>query len=156
MFFNALISFLLGVTLLGIISHFVGEALPRGLFFPDKFPYAFSTWEKNGKFYQKISIRRWKRYLPDKSHLIHSMVKKSLENGYNILYMQQLLKETCVAECMHDCLLLLSPLFALYIQRPWGTIFAVLYAVSHLPCILVQRYNRMRLLRVIDHKEMIG
>ena len=56
------------------------------------------------------------------------------------------MQETCVAECVHWVLLFLSPVFLVTMARPYSVVAAVLYALSHIPFIMIQRYNRPRLL----------
>ena len=62
------------------------------------------------------------------------------------------LQETCVAEFVHWCLLLLSfPLYS-YVPTPFGAAVTILYALSNLPFIFIQRYNRPRLLRLLNRR----
>ena len=44
---------------IGILAHYVGESLPRGLFCEYKFPYRSFKWEKGGKFYNLLKIKKW-------------------------------------------------------------------------------------------------
>jgi glycosyl-4,4'-diaponeurosporenoate acyltransferase len=137
---------------LGILSHVVGEALPRGWFDPESFPYATYKWEKNGSFYKKyFKIEKWKHKLPDKSRAVKTMERKSVGADRSSEHMLALAVETCVAEAVHFALLLCSPIFAAAIPSPLGAWVAVLYGLSHVPFIMIQRYNRPRLLRSVRH-----
>ena len=62
---------------LGVLAHPVGQALPRRWFDPHQAPYRCRDWEKGGRVYNKLHIRRWKDRLPDMSRLMPDMVKKS-------------------------------------------------------------------------------
>ena len=46
------------VAIIGILAHYIGESLPRGLFSEKRFPYLILPFEKNGKIYEKIGIRK--------------------------------------------------------------------------------------------------
>ena len=67
---------------LGILAHPVGQALPRRWFDPHRAPYRCRDWEKGGRVYNKLHIRRWKDRLPDMSRLMPDMVKKKLAKGF--------------------------------------------------------------------------
>lgn len=137
---------------LGIVSHVVGEALPRKWFNPERFPFVSYKWEANGSFYKrKLKIEKWKNKLPDKSRAVHMMVEKSVNDDRSSGHMLKIVKETCVAETVHWALLLCSPLFAYLMERPLGIWASVLYGLSHIPFIMIQRYNRPRLLRAAKH-----
>lgn len=69
------------VAALGILSHFVGQALPRAHFDPQKFPYRSADWENGGKVYEKLGIKHWKDRLPDMSKIMPDMVKKKNVGG---------------------------------------------------------------------------
>ena len=62
------------------------------------------------------------------------------------LIAERLVQETCVAECVHWVLLGLSPVFVFTMAQPYAAIAATLYALSHVPFIVIQRFNRPRLL----------
>ena len=135
-FLNQLTTIIKYIALIGILAHILGEALPRKWFHWDRFPYRTFSWEREGRVYEAMGIRRWKDRLPDKS--IDGLVR--------------FLQETCVAELVHWCLLLLSfPLYS-YVPTGFGAAVTVLYALSNLPFIFIQRYNRPRLQRLLNRK----
>lgn len=82
----------------------MGQALPRRWFDPHRAPYRCRDWEKGGRVYNKLHIRRWKDRLPDMSRLMPDMVKKKLAAADPM----SLVQETCVAECVHCWLVALS------------------------------------------------
>lgn len=51
---------LLYIAALGILSHFIGQALPRSWFSAERFPYCAAEWENGGKVYEKLGIKHWK------------------------------------------------------------------------------------------------
>lgn len=141
------------IVLLGIVSHVIGEALPRK-FSCNAFPFASCKWEKNGAVYQKLHIRKWMSKLPDKSKYLKSMAPKRLHLGMQSRDIHQNIQESCVAELIHWILLLCSGLF-LFIGKWVGTLFCTLYALSHVPYIMIQRYLRPQLIALQQRRERI-
>ena len=133
---------ILYIAVLGILSHFIGEALPRRWFDPEKAPYAPLGWEKVGRVYHKVRVQRWKDLLPDMSKIMPDMVRKGISLTGGSEAAKRVAVETCVAEAVHWVLLLLS--FGIYLIFPaaLGAVVAIIYALSHLPFIIIQRYNR--------------
>ena len=140
------------ISAVGILAHFVGEALPRRLFDPEKFPYRAYPWEKNGRIYEKLGVRKWKDYMPDKSRWVKSSFEKTLCNQSDPESLRHLLQETCVAECIHWILFFLSPLILVFTRGTAAYIITALYALSNFPLIVIQRYNRPRLRRLLQRR----
>ena len=99
-----------------------------------------------------LAIDKWKRLVPDMSRLLPDMVKKQLPASTAAVTAAQaeaLVQETCRAELVHgvSCLLGLS---FLWLWRGWGGVIVLLVWVllANLPFILIQRYNRPRLVRL--------
>ncbi len=135
------------IAVLGIASHFIGQALPRAHFSAGKFPYRTAEWEKNGRVYERLGIKRWKDLMPDMSRIMPDMVKKKLTRnivcgeGYDTL-----IRETCVAECVHYWLIALSAGIFLFWRGALAAAFWLVYNVlGNVPFIIIQRYNRPRL-----------
>ena len=134
---------------LSLLAHPVGQALPRRWFSGDRWPWASAPFEKEGRFWRKLGVHRWKDKVPDMSRLLGDMVKKQLAPDGKTDY-ALLVQETCVAECVHFCLGLL-PLGAFALCRSgWMVcIVAVYILLGNLPFQIIQRYNRPRLLRLM-------
>jgi len=108
------------------------------------------AWEKDGKFYETVfSIRNWKDRLPDCGGIFAGGFSKADLSSTSREYLNRFLLETCRGEAVHWMVMASSLLF--FIWNPWWAgIVMVLYAVSvNLPCILAQRYNRIRLMRLL-------
>lgn len=106
--------------------------------------------EQNGKFYEDIfKIKRWKDYLPDGAALFQKGFQKKKLLSFENEYMKQFVVETCRGELAHWLVILFSPVF--FIWNPlWAGIVMIIYAlIVNLPCILAQRYNRIRFQRII-------
>ena len=134
---------------LSLLAHPVGQALPRRWFSGDRWPWASAPFEKEGRFWRKLGVHRWKDKVPDMSRLLGDMVKKQLAPDGKTDY-ALLVQETCVAECVHFCLGLLSlGTFALCRSGWMVCIVAVYILLGNLPFQIIQRYNRPRLLRLM-------
>ena len=126
----------------GVAAHFIGEALPRRRFDPRRFPFAPWPWEKSGRLYRALRVRAWKNKLPDMSRVAPDMVRKSVSLTGSAAAAERVAVETCVAEAVHWALMLLSFVIYLLYSQPPGAALAVLYGLSHVPFIIIQRYNR--------------
>lgn len=141
------------VAALGILSHFAGQALPRAHFDPQKFPYRSADWENGGKVYEKLGIKHWKDRLPDMSKIMPDMVKKKM-SAVKSQGMDVLIAETCVAECVHWALMLLSPGIFFFWRGAWAVVFWLVYnLLGNLPFIIIQRYNRPRLVMLEQRRK---
>lgn len=107
-------------------------------------------WEKNGQFYTRfLKIKKWKDKLPQytakggfsKKNLISaSMLDKK--------YIEMFIGETCRGEWNH--LVCCFYFVIAFIINPinYAMIFSLLVIIGNIPFIAIQRYNRIRLLKV--------
>ena len=110
-------------------------------------------WEKSGRAYEKVfAIKRWKDSLPDAANWFKGGFAKAELRAHTPDFLEQFLCETWRGELTHWLALLTLPLFAIW-NPGWGVAVNITYAVAaNLPCILVQRYNRARFLRVLERR----
>ncbi|MDR0137019.1 glycosyl-4,4'-diaponeurosporenoate acyltransferase [Metabacillus idriensis] len=109
------------------------------------------NWEQSGKFYEKIQIRIWKDRLPEAGKLFKDGFSKKNLTGRS--EMERFLLETKRGELSH-WLQLVPCLFFFIWNTPAAGLFNVLYAFAfNSPFILIQRYNRIRLSRVLQKKK---
>lgn len=138
----------------GVVIFFIGRIYPRKWILPDRFPFKSYAFEKNGRLYEKLNIKRWKTKLPDASMILGKlfpwlMPTKRME-GNSAKKAAVLYKETCVAEMTH----FFSALTGFLCVRIWkksglGIVVSILNALWHIPFILIQRYNRPRFRRAL-------
>jgi len=141
------------VALGGFAFFLIGQLLPRRIYRPDAFPYRPWKWENSGKIYTKIGVHLWKDHMPDMSRIIPGMVKKKAQMARTPETMWMLILETCGAEFIHDLLIIfISPMVYAAIRGFEGVIAAVIYALGNLLFVIIQRYNRPRLVEI--HKRM--
>lgn len=109
--------------------------------------------ESSRRGYEKfLVIKLWKDWLPDGSSWFKSGFAKASLRAHTPDFLEIFLRETWRGELTHWLALLALPLFAIW-NPGWGVAVNAAYAVAaNVPCILVQRYNRSRFLRVLDRK----
>lgn len=142
------------VAICGVLSHFIGEALPRRWFHYDKFPFLPWKWEKNGTCYEKIRIQDWKDHMPDMSRVMKDMVPKRLGFCPTSEQVRTLVVETCVAEVVHAALCLLAPVIWFFWKNGMGVFLSAVVIVCNLPFIMIQRYNRPMLISLAQRLEV--
>lgn len=135
---------------LSLLAHPIGQALPRRWFSGDRWPWAPAPFEKEGRFWRKLGVHRWKDKVPDMSRLLGDMVKKQLAPDGKTDY-ALLVQETCVAECVHCWLVVLSVGMLFLWKSVWSWALWLVYnLLGNVSFILIQRYNRPRLLRLAE------
>ena len=130
------------VAALGIVAHFVGEALPARILRYDRFPFRTYRWEREGKIYHKLRIRAWKSHMPDMSRILKDMVPKRVGKAPTAEHMWVLVRETCRAELTHIGLCMLSPVIWFFWHDWTGVLLSAIAVLGNVPFILIQRYNR--------------
>ncbi len=130
------------VAVIGALSNIAALFIRRDRLKEDKFPFRIYKWERNGKVYDRLKIRRWKNRVPDMSKVLKFMLPKKVCCGATGRDIRALIKETCVAEIVHSVLIVLSlAVFAICPGRE-GVVLFLLCLLLNLPFIFIQRYNR--------------
>ncbi len=135
------------MSIIGVLSNFVGTALPRKWFNPERFPYKSLKIEKVGRIYEKLHIRKWKDKVPDMSKIYKRMVPKKFDIASNSESLMILIRETCVAEFIHDVLIILGLGCMAIWDEAGGVICSLLWFLGNIPFVIIQRYNRPKLLK---------
>jgi len=133
-------------TLTGYLTHRVG---------PDGFTHdgpitRLRAFEADGRWYERrLRIKAWKARLPEAGALFRDGFSKRDLRSAEVEHLRRFVVETRRAEITHWIVLACGPFFFLW--NPWGlAVVMLVYAVvANVPCLLIQRYNRARLLRVI-------
>jgi len=142
------------LALIGAGSFALGRILPKRWFRWDRFPYSAFRWEHKGAVYQRLGIRHWQSRIPDMSRILPGiMPAKKISGPVSRLQLETMLRETCVAEWIHALLGLLGFGCLRLWPGPGGVMVSVLYLLGNLPFILVQRFNRPRLVRLLHRGE---
>lgn len=106
-------------------------------------------WEQEGRLYEPLGIRRWKDRLPEAGAFYRGGFSKRRLRGTAAGDLRRFALETTRAELSHWLTWGLSLTF--FAWSPWqiGVIMVVYGALSNVPFIIAQRYNRARLHRAI-------
>ena len=108
------------------------------------------SWEHDGRVYERVlAIKSWKDKLPDAAGWFRGGFPKAYLGAASPEFLAQFLRETWRGELVHWLALLAVPFFCVW--NPWWAVLVnAAYAVAaNAPCILVQRYNRARLQRLL-------
>jgi glycosyl-4,4'-diaponeurosporenoate acyltransferase len=149
---------LLDVAVWGVWSASVGFAthqLPVRVLTRDGWLLRLRPSERDGRLYRALRIKRWKDRLPEAGALFAGGFSKRSVRGRDPAFLERFVIETRRAEITHWWVMVAGPFFFLW-NPPALAVVMVLYALgANVPCLLVQRYNRARLLRVLAHGSRI-
>lgn len=108
-------------------------------------------WERGGRFYQALlRIRKWKSLLPSGGPALGADFSLAHVESRDRTYLQRWAVESCRAEITHWLAMATVVLFLLW-NPPVGVAANVVYAVAaNAPCILAQRYNRPRVVAILE------
>lgn len=136
------------LALVGIMGFLLGRIIPAKWIHPGKGMFGCFDFEQNGRIYEKLGIRKWHKKLPDMSRILPFMVPAKNMRGAYKDRLNVMIHETCVAEIVHHVM----NVCALHCLRLWpgmgGLCVTLLYILLNLPFVLIQRYNRPRLLHL--------
>ena len=134
---------------LGLVSFLLGRELPKSWLHPDQFPFRTYAWEEI--LWKALKIRSWQAKVPDMSKVFPKLMPTKALTQKTAQNLPLMIQETCVAELTHGLLCLAG----LYLLKIWpgvsGILLTVIYIVfGNLPFLLIQRYNRPRLQRLLE------
>ncbi len=138
------------VGIIGIPAFFIGESIPRSWFDYRRFPFKCYAWECNGQIYERLGVRWLKTHSIDMSRIMPKAFPKQNTISRDKAHLERLVQEMCSAELVHWVLALLSPVFWLLIEGWYGVAISIGYALSNLGDIIIQRYNRPRIVMILE------
>ncbi len=119
--------------------------LPLQCFHSSSWLFRSRKWEIEGSLYRVLGVKRWKEKLPDGAALFAGGFRKKRLAQADSSYYARFVRETCRSEAAHWAVIACTPVFFIW-NYWWANIIMVLYAfVANMPCIVTQRYNRIRL-----------
>ena len=132
-------------SLVGYVAH----RRPVGAFDRDTWLYRLRRFERGGAWYRRIGIKRWKEWLPEAGGLFTGGFAKRAVRLHDREHLERFVVETRRAEWTHWTIMLITPLFLVW-NWWWVDLAMIAYALAaNGPCLIVQRYNRARLLRAL-------
>lgn len=146
--------YVLTVAIISILSTFLGSLLPKKWFDHDRFPYRSYPFEKDGKLYLRLKIHKWQKKVPDMSKVFPKLIPPKKLDRANAAALKVLVRETCVAEFVHTFLSLVAWVLAELMPGRGVKALKWLYILlGNVPYILIQRYNRPRLVQLLKKME---
>lgn len=152
---NAFFKCVLYLAAVGFASFLIGRVLPKSSFYAGRFPFRPFRFEKNGSIYHALHIRTWKEGFPDMSVILPALIpSKKLPKVITTAQIEAMIQETCIAECIHALLCLVGFGCIFLWEGIGGWLMSLLYALGNLPYIIIQRYNRPKLVRLLKRLQM--
>jgi glycosyl-4,4'-diaponeurosporenoate acyltransferase len=135
-----------GSVIWSVLIGFIGYRLPLKLLETDTWFTQLRFWEKDRYWYEKIlRIKIWKDWLPEAGSFFEGGFSKNSISSGNYGVMSRFLAETRRAEYVHIVIWLFWLVTILWTPT-WGVLINLVIGTAfNLPCLLVQRYNRLRL-----------
>ncbi|MFZ0409106.1 MAG: hypothetical protein WAM11_13495 [Cyanobium sp.] len=128
----------------------LANCLPQALLQQDNRLTRRRSWEERRLYEQRLAIRFWKGLLPDAGPALPGGVAKRALVRRDPRALEQLVAETRRAELVHWALWPFWIVTSLWLP-PVGVLLNLLFAtLFNLPCLAVQRYNRLRLQLSLD------
>jgi glycosyl-4,4'-diaponeurosporenoate acyltransferase len=137
-----------------VLVSFIASRMPDHLFLKDSLLTRIRNWENEGQIWEDIfRVKRWKNKLPDGAAIFKKGFRKKNLQARKSLYYRQFIIETRRAEFAHW--IAIAPSIAFFLWNPfWIGWFMIFYALCiNMPCIIAQRYNRPRLLRIAQSEQ---
>jgi glycosyl-4,4'-diaponeurosporenoate acyltransferase len=140
----------------GLFTGLVGHALPLSWLDHDTWLTRPRRFERDGRSYQRwLRIRAWKDRVPEQGALFPGGYSKRHLGGRDTPQLQRFAAETRRAELVHWGNLAAGPWFLIWCV-PWlGAVMIAFGVVAHLPFILIQRYNRAGIERILARRDRV-
>jgi hypothetical protein len=143
--------------LISILLTFICEKVPNRIYDYKKWMFRERKWERGGRIYEYLfRVKLWKGRLPDISDFLKWRFSKKHLAELNGQYLYIFITESCRAEFTHWMIILSTTLFGFWADTL--NVFAIFLTacVLNLPYIIIQRYNRPRLLNLLKKSGMGG
>jgi glycosyl-4,4'-diaponeurosporenoate acyltransferase len=134
-----------------ILVGYLFNHLADSRFGKDNFITRLRDFETQKWFQKYLRVHQVKKYLPEKGIMFGKGTSKKSLPKVKLGGLNKFLIETRRAEIVH-WIVIFAWVFTLWFNPPWAVwAVAILLIFGNLPCILVQRYNRLRILRIIKN-----
>lgn len=134
-----------------IIASLAAMKMPDRYFSPFSLPYREFGWEKSGLLYNRLlMVRKWKDLLPELGLTLRGGLRKRALHDFTKSGLEKFLVESCRAEWSHLLAILLFVLISFFVPGKAALFLLVYGLLVNLPCIIVQRYNRPRVIKLLE------
>lgn len=152
---GGLVACIVYAAVLGAAAFVLGRVVPKHIFNAEKFP--FRTFEREKKLYSVLGVKKWQNKLPDMSRVFKRIMPAKRMTAQTLSDIPRMVEETCVAELTHAVLSVLGLGMLWLWPGVGGAIAAAVYILlGNVPYIIIQRYNRPRLMRLAARKAQSG
>jgi len=152
---NVIVDFVAWFIIHVFVSLFVAR-IPYDSFRPDSWLYKERKLENSGRLYTTFfKINKWKELLPDGAAVFKGGFRKKRLGSSNSAYLRRFILETCRAELTHWGIFVFCPVFFIW-NDWWIGLVMIAYAILvNIPCIITQRYNRIRLRKLYKARDLL-
>lgn len=142
----AVLACALGWMLWSLLIGGLAQLLPEAALEGDSWLTGQRPWPETRESYERrLRILRWKPLLPDAGAVLPGGVRKNSLVSRDPATLQRLVEETRRAELVHLAIWPFWIVTTLWLP-PMGVLINLIFAtLFNLPCLWLQRYNRMRL-----------
>lgn len=139
-------------TLLVVVRAWIDVLIPQRFLRADGWWFRTREWERDGEWYrEQMRIDRWKDKVPSLRTATRFSKKRLTEASRR--YFNRFITETCRAESNH-----LRAIASVMVMRLWTPVdlwlvCMLIAVVGNVPFIMIQRYNRPRLIRALERIE---
>jgi len=135
----------------GLLSGWAAHRIPLERLRADGPVTRIRRWEDGGRVYdRRLRVRVWKDRLPEAGGLFAGGWAKDRIRSFTVDDLERFAAETRRAERVHWANVVFGATFALWNDAAVAVVMVVFGAAVHLPFVVVQRYNRARLVHVIS------
>ena len=137
--------------LTGFMGFLFGRLVPKRFFDSSGVLYRPRAFEHGGRIYENIGIKRWQNKLPDMSRILPgTMPQKRIDRFPDSEMVEIMIRETCVSEFVHWVLCIASLGCFRFFSGNAGVFVYCFSVFVILLFIMIQRYNRPRLERLLE------
>lgn len=149
----SLINNLFVLLIISIINTIISIKLPLSIFHYESWIFRVRNWERKGQIYQYyFFVKKWKNILPELSDFLPFLFSKKQMMQYSPDYLHRFVLEACRAELVHWCIIISSFIFLKWESTSMPILMILIATVLNLPYIIIQRYNRPRILNILANK----
>jgi glycosyl-4,4'-diaponeurosporenoate acyltransferase len=140
---------------LSLIITYLSNKVSKKIYNHKSWVYRTREWEKNGDFYdEKLKVKKWKKRVPELGDFVKGVFPKKYIKEYTTEYLSEYLLESCKAELTHWAIIFSALVFALWNDLWDAAAMLVISAVLNIPFIVIQRYNRPRIMKIARQKHV--